>query len=240
MAEAIVKNDVKQLERVRDDFEKKSFETGLFGTSQTSYFDKTNQLNNKLTELAVKNNNQELLAKQQAKTRHAVNLANNAYSHNNSGAVKAVRELPHTLNPASDIGLFGTKQQQKFSQVAKPLNTELEKYNNWVDSGDKQAGFQWSDAGDYLRFAQKLPSGMAGGVLDAPNKVGGAMTGKFVDKDGNVSDKNAIQRGAMLGDAYLSTAGLAPPSTPIAPASSVLPNVPSSKCPRSPSSPKRF
>lgn len=209
MAEAIVKNDVKQLERIRDDFEKKSFETGLFGTKQTPYFDKTNQLNNKLTDLAVKNNNQELLARQQAKTRHAVNLANNAYRHNNSGAVKAVRELPHTLNPASDIGLFGTKQQQKFSQVAKPLNTELEKYNNWVDSGDKQAGFQWNDAGDYLRFAQKLPSGMAGGVLDAPNKVGGAMTGKFVDKDGNVSDKNAIQRAAMLGDAYLSTAGLA-------------------------------
>ena len=209
MTKAMARNDVKQLEQTRDDFQKKSFNTGLFGTSQTSYFDKTNQLNNELTDLAVKNNNQELLAKQQAKTRYALNMANNAYSHNNSGAVKAVRELPHTLNPASDIGLFGTKQQQRFSKVAKPLNDNLEKYTNWVDSGDKQAGFQWNDVGDYVRFAQKLPSGMASGILDAPNKVGGAMTGEFVDKDGVVSNKNAIQRAAMLGDAYISTGGLA-------------------------------
>ena len=69
------------------------------------------------------------------------------------------------LNPLGKYGLFGAENQKNFSNVIKPATDAIQRYEDTVDKGDKQQGFQWDDPMDYLRFGAKLPSGMARGVM---------------------------------------------------------------------------
>nr|DAQ74757.1 MAG TPA: Large polyvalent protein associated domain 38 [Caudoviricetes sp.] len=113
------------------------------------------------------------------------------------------------LNPFGEHGLFGAKQQQNFKQtVEKPITDNINKFNNWIDSSDKEKGFQWSDPGDYLRFAAKIPGGMVQGLAETPNKVANAVTGIEADENGKVKELNGVQRFGKGLDAGISVGGL--------------------------------
>lgn len=111
------------------------------------------------------------------------------------------------LNPFGTHGLFGSEQQELFTDVTKPIVGALEGVQNKIDSTDKHQGFQWNSGGDYARFGAKLLPGMAQGVVEAPRLVGEGVSGQRV-RDGQVENLNPIQRVGTLGDAYLSSAGL--------------------------------
>nr|DAP29618.1 MAG TPA: Large polyvalent protein associated domain 38 [Caudoviricetes sp.] len=113
------------------------------------------------------------------------------------------------LNPFGEHGLFGAKQQQTFKKtVEKPITDNINKFNNWIDSSDKEKGFQWSDPGDYLRFAAKIPGGMVQGLAETPNKVANAVTGIEADENGKVKQLNGVQRFGKGLDAGISVGGL--------------------------------
>lgn len=113
------------------------------------------------------------------------------------------------LNPFGEHGLFGAKQQQNFKQtVEKPITDNINKFNNWIDSSDKEKGFQWSDPGDYVRFAAKIPGGMVQGLAETPNKVANAVTGIEADENGKVKELNGVQRFGKGLDAGISVGGL--------------------------------
>ena len=113
------------------------------------------------------------------------------------------------LNPFGRHGLFGPKNQQDFQRAVKPVNDVLSGYEKWVDSSDNKEGFQWNDPMDYARFVAKLPSGMAGGLANAPSKIGAAMSGYRVKDDGNVEQLSDKQRTATLLDGSVDVGGLA-------------------------------
>jgi hypothetical protein len=113
------------------------------------------------------------------------------------------------LNPFGRHGLFGPKNQQDFQRAVKPVNDVLSGYEKWVDSSDNKEGFQWNDPMDYARFVAKLPSGMASGLINAPSKIGAAMSGHRVKDDGNVEQLNDKQRTATLLDGSVDVGGLA-------------------------------
>ena len=111
-------------------------------------------------------------------------------------------------NPFGEHGLFGVKQQQTFKQtVEKPITDNINKFNNWIDSSDKEKGFQWGDPGDILRFGAKLPGGIVQGIAEAPNKVANAITGIEADENGKVKQLNGVQRFGKALDAGLSVGG---------------------------------
>lgn len=113
------------------------------------------------------------------------------------------------LNPFGEHGLFGAKQQQNFKKtIEKPITDNINKFNNWIDSSDKEKGFQWSDPGDYVRFAAKIPGGMAQGLAETPNKVANAVTGIEADENGKVKQLNGVQRFGKGLDAGISVGGL--------------------------------
>ncbi len=112
------------------------------------------------------------------------------------------------LNPFGEHGIFGAKQQQTFKQGIKPVNDVLQNYEKFIDKSDKQAGFQWNDIGDYLRFAAKLPTGMVSGVVNAPEKIGQAISGVRNNDKGEVENLNLLQRGATALDAGIDIGGL--------------------------------
>ena len=113
------------------------------------------------------------------------------------------------LNPFGEHGLFGAKQQQTFKKtIEKPITDNINKFNNWIDSSDKEKGFQWSDPGDYLRFAAKIPGGMVQGLAETPNKVANAVTGIEADENGKVKQLNGVQRFGKGLDAGISVGGL--------------------------------
>ena len=113
------------------------------------------------------------------------------------------------LNPFGEHGLFGAKQQQTFKKtVEKPITDNINKFNNWIDSSDKEKGFQWSDPGDYVRFAAKIPGGMVQGLAETPNKVANAVTGIESDENGKVKQLNGVQRFGKGLDAGISVGGL--------------------------------
>ena len=112
-------------------------------------------------------------------------------------------------NPFGEHGLFGAKQQQNFKRtVEKPITDNINKFNNWIDSSDKEKGFQWSDPGDYVRFAAKIPGGMVQGLAEAPNKMANAITGIESDENGKVKQLNGVQRFGKGLDAGISVGGL--------------------------------
>ena len=112
-------------------------------------------------------------------------------------------------NPFGEHGLFGAKQQQNFKKtVEKPITDNINKFNNWIDSSDKEKGFQWSDPGDYLRFAAKIPGGMVQGLAEAPSKAANAITGLEADENGKVKQLNGVQRFGKGLDAGISVGGL--------------------------------
>lgn len=113
------------------------------------------------------------------------------------------------LNPFGRHGLFGPKNQQDFQRAVKPVNDVLSGYEKWVDSSDNKEGFQWNDPMDYARFVAKLPSGMASGLINAPSKIGAAMSGYRVKDDGNVEQLSDKQRTATLLDGSVDVGGLA-------------------------------
>ena len=113
------------------------------------------------------------------------------------------------LNPFGRHGLFGPKNQQDFQRAVKPVNDVLSGYEKWVDSSDNKEGFQWNDPMDYARFVAKLPSGMASGLINAPSKIGAAMSGYRVKDDGNVEKLSDEQRTATLLDGAIDVGGLA-------------------------------
>ncbi len=113
------------------------------------------------------------------------------------------------LNPFGQHGLFGPKNQQDFQRAIKPINDALSGYEKRIDSGDSKEGFQWNDPMDYARFVAKLPSGMASGLINAPLKIGAAMSGHRVKDDGNVEQLNDKQRTATLLDGSVDVGGLA-------------------------------
>ena len=113
------------------------------------------------------------------------------------------------LNPFGRHGLFGPKNQQDFQRAVKPVNDVLSGYEKWVDSSDNKEGFQWNDPMDYARFVAKLPSGMASGLINAPSKIGAAMSGHRVKDDGNVEKLSDEQRTATLLDGTIDVGGLA-------------------------------
>ena len=111
------------------------------------------------------------------------------------------------LNPFGEHGLFGAKQQQTFKKtVEKPITDNINKFNNWIDSSDKEKGFQW-EPGDILRFGAKLPGGIVQGIAEAPNKVANAITGIEADENGKVKQLNGVQRFGKALDAGLSVGG---------------------------------
>ena len=113
------------------------------------------------------------------------------------------------LNPFGEHGLFGAKQQQNFKKtVEKPITDNINKFNNWIDSSDKEKGFQWSNPGDYVRFAAKIPGGMVQGLAETPNKVANAVTGIEADENGKVKELNGVQRFGKGLDAGISVGGL--------------------------------
>ncbi len=113
------------------------------------------------------------------------------------------------LNPFGEHGLFGAKQQQNFKKtVEKPITDNINKFNNWIDSSDKEKGFQWSNPGDYVRFAAKIPGGMVQGLAETPNKVANAVTGIEADENGKVKQLNGAQRFGKGLDAGISVGGL--------------------------------
>lgn len=110
-------------------------------------------------------------------------------------------------NPFGEHGLFGAKQQQTFKKtVEKPITDNINKFNNWIDSSDKEKGFQW-EPGDILRFGAKLPGGIVQGIAEAPNKVANAITGIEADENGKVKQLNGVQRFGKALDASLSVGG---------------------------------
>jgi hypothetical protein len=112
-------------------------------------------------------------------------------------------------NPFGEHGLFGAKQQQNFKRtVEKPITDNVNKFNNWIDSSDKEKGFQWSDPGDYVRFAAKIPGGMVQGLAETPNKMANAITGIEADENGKVKQLNGVQRFGKGLDAGISVGGL--------------------------------
>ena len=112
-------------------------------------------------------------------------------------------------NPFGEHGLFGAKQQQNFKRtVEKPITDNINKFNNWIDSSDKEKGFQWSNPGDYVRFAAKIPGGMIQGLAEAPNKMANAITGIESDENGKVKQLNGVQRFGKGLDAGISVGGL--------------------------------
>lgn len=113
------------------------------------------------------------------------------------------------LNPFGQHGLFGLKNQQDFQRAIKPINDALRGYEKRIDSGDSKEGFQWNDPMDYARFVAKLPSGMASGLINAPSKIGAAMSGYRVKDDGNVEQLSDKQRTATLLDGSVDVGGLA-------------------------------
>ena len=128
---------------------------------------------------------------------------------------KTVNEAPKKptfldyANPLGEHGLFGTKQQQNFKKtVEKPITDNVEKFNKWIDSSDKQEGFQWNDPGDYARFAAKIPGGMVQGLAEAPNKIANTITGIEADENGKVKQLNGWQRLGKGLDAGISVGGL--------------------------------
>ena len=129
---------------------------------------------------------------------------------------KTVNEAPKKptffdyLNPFGEHGLFGAKQQQNFKKtVEKPIADNVEKFNKWIDSSDKQEGFQWNDPGDYARFAAKIPGGAVQGLAEAPNKIANTITGIEADENGKVKQLNGWQRLGKGLDAGISAGGLA-------------------------------
>ena len=113
------------------------------------------------------------------------------------------------LNPFGQHGMFGPKNQQDFQRAIKPINDALSGYEKRIDSGDSKEGFQWNDPMDYARFVAKLPSGMASGLINAPSKIGAAMSGYRVKDDGNVEQLSDKQRTATLLDGSVDVGGLA-------------------------------
>ena len=112
-------------------------------------------------------------------------------------------------NPFGEHGLFGAKQQQNFKRtVEKPITDNINKFNNWIDSSDKEKGFQWNSPGDYLRFGAKIPGGMVQGLAEAPNKMANAITGIESDENGKVKQLNGVQRFGKGLDAGISVGGL--------------------------------
>lgn len=111
-------------------------------------------------------------------------------------------------NPFGEHGLFGAKQQQNFKKtVEKPITDNINKFNNWIDSSDKEKGFQW-EPGDILRFGAKIPGGMVQGLAEAPNKMANAITGIESDENGKVKQLNGVQRFGKGLDAGISVGGL--------------------------------
>ena len=128
---------------------------------------------------------------------------------------KTVNEAPKKptffdyLNPFGEHGLFGAKQQQNFKKtVEKPITDNVEKFNKWIDSSDKQEGFQWNNPGDYARFAAKIPGGAVQGLAEAPNKIANTITGIEADENGKVKQLNGWQRLGKGLDAGISVGGL--------------------------------
>lgn len=113
------------------------------------------------------------------------------------------------LNPFGQHGMFGPKNQQDFQRAIKPINDALSSYEKRIDSGDSKEGFQWNDPMDYARFVAKLPSGMASGLINAPSKIGAAMSGYRVKDDGNIEQLSDKQRTATLLDGSVDVGGLA-------------------------------
>ena len=112
------------------------------------------------------------------------------------------------LNPLGKYGLFGAENQKNFSNVIKPATDAIQRYEDTVDKGDKQQGFQWDDPMDYLRFGAKLPSGMARGVMEAPNKISAGISGVRVNNQGKVEDLNALQRIGSAADGGIDLFGV--------------------------------
>lgn len=112
------------------------------------------------------------------------------------------------LNPLGKYGLFGAENQKNFSNVIKPATDAIQRYEDAVDKGDKQQGFQWDDPMDYLRFGAKLPSGMARGVMEAPNKISAGISGVRVNDQGKAEDLNTLQRIGSAADGGIDLFGV--------------------------------
>lgn len=103
---------------------------------------------------------------------------------------------------------FSQQFQLGYKEVTKPINNKIDEYNKWIDSGDKEEGFQWNDLGDYGRFAAKLPSGILQGLVEASLKINRALTGENVKDDGTIEKLDDWQRTGTLADGVIDVAGL--------------------------------
>ena len=122
-------------------------------------------------------------------------------------AVVKLKGVKGGVESVKDRSLFDAQQQEGYRQAIKPVTSRLQKTQDWVNSSDKKAGFQWDSAGDYGRFAANLIPGMAQGLIEAPIKTGQGVSGERV-KNGKVEKMNLVQRGGALADSVISTAGL--------------------------------
>jgi hypothetical protein len=134
--------------------------------------------------------------------------SNTVVSQNKPNALQYFNPLDAERGLFGSKGVFGAEQQQRFTNAVAPAVNKLEEIQKNIDATDDKEGFQWDSPRDYGRFGAKLLPGMAQGIIEAPTKVGEAMSGQRV-RDNKVEDINGLQRAGTLADAVISTGGLA-------------------------------
>jgi hypothetical protein len=134
--------------------------------------------------------------------------ANTVVSQNKPNPMQYFNPLDAERGLFGSKGVFGAEQQQRFTNAIAPVTNTLQQVQKNIDAGDDKEGFQWTSPGDYGRFGAKLLPGMAQGIIEAPTKVGEAMSGQRV-RDNKVEDINGLQRAGTLADAVISTGGIA-------------------------------
>jgi hypothetical protein len=112
------------------------------------------------------------------------------------------------INEVKSRGFLDAQQQANYTKGVEPITSRLQGVQDWVNSKDKEEGFQIGSLGDYGRFAANLLPGMAQGLIEAPVKAGQAISGERIGQNGQIEQINPIQRGGSLADAVISVAGL--------------------------------
>ena len=97
------------------------------------------------------------------------------------------------INEVKSRGFLDAQQQANYTKGVEPITSRLQGVQDWVNSKDKEEGFQIGSLGDYGRFAANLLPGMAQGLIEAPVKAGQAISGERIGQNGQLEQINTIQ-----------------------------------------------